>query len=192
MVHQVAIWASGNGTNAENIIKFFAEKAEVANIAIVICNNAEARVISRARKLGIATLVVNKRLIDETEVADRIMGSLGVDFVVLSGYMLKMPERLVNKYTNRMVNIHPALLPRFGGKGMYGDHVHEAVIAAGEKKSGITIHYVNSHYDEGATIFQAECEVMPDDTPETLARRVHALEYEYYPKVIEGVLRGMR
>lgn len=116
------------------------------------------------------------------------MSELGVDLIVLAGFLWKVPEPIIDAYEYRIINIHPALLPRYGGKGMYGMHVHEAVIAAGEKESGITVHYVNRHYDEGAAIFQARCEVTPEDTPDSLAAKIHDLEYEYFPKVVKQVL----
>ena len=187
----IAIWASGNGSNAENIIKYFKDKTDIANIRVIMCNNKNAFVLERAKKYNVPTFVFTYKELNETDMVDKKLEELDIDFIVLSGFMLKVPDSIIKKYADRIVNIHPALLPKFGGKGMYGDHVHEAVIAAGEKESGITVHYANEHYDEGSTIFQAKCPVLPDDTPDTLAQRVHALEYAHYPEVIEQVLREL-
>ena len=187
----IAIWASGNGSNAENIIKYFKDKTDIANIRVIMCNNKNAFVLERAKKYNVPTFVFTYKELNETDMVDKKLEELDIDFIVLSGFMLKVPDSIIKKYADRIVNIHPALLPKFGGKGMYGDHVHEAVIAAGEKESGITVHYANEHYDEGSTIFQAKCPVLPDDTPDTLAQRVHSLEYAHYPEVIEQVLREL-
>ena len=187
----IAIWASGNGSNAENIMNYFKDKKDLVNISIVMCNNKDAFVLKRAEKFNTPTFVFTYKELNNSDVVDKKLDELNIDFIVLSGFMLKVPDRIISRYANKIVNIHPALLPKFGGKGMYGDHVHEAVIAAGEKESGIRIHYANVHYDEGGTIFQAKCPVLPDDTPDTLAQRVHALEYAHYPEVIEQVLREL-
>ncbi|MBO7338054.1 MAG: phosphoribosylglycinamide formyltransferase [Paludibacteraceae bacterium] len=187
----IAIWASGNGSNAENIMNYFKDKKDLVNISIVMCNNKDAFVLKRAEKFNTPTFVFTYKELNNSDVVDKKLDELNIDFIVLSGFMLKVPDRIISRYANKIVNIHPALLPKFGGKGMYGDHVHEAVIAAGEKESGITVHYANEHYDEGSTIFQAKCPVLPDDTPDTLAQRVHSLEYAHYPEVIEQVLREL-
>lgn len=188
MGKKIAILASGNGSNAENIMNYFKDKEEVGKVVVLLANHDDAPVLKRAEKFGVPTVTFSKKELDETTKVDEALKSYGVEFVVLSGFMLKMPERLVAQYPNAMVNIHPALLPKFGGKGMYGHHVHEAVIAAGEKESGITIHYVNEHYDSGNIIFQAKCPVEPTDTPDTLAARVHELEYRWFPEVIAKTL----
>ena len=180
---KIAILASGEGTNAERIIRYFKEKEE-ARVVVVIASRATAGVIGRAERLDVPCRVVTSAGFASGE-ALKVLQEFGVDFVVLAGFLLRIPDDLLQAYPHRMVNIHPSLLPKFGGKGMYGIHVHEAVLAAGERKSGITIQYINEHYDEGDYIFQAECLVLPDDTPETLAARVHQLEYRYYPEVIE-------
>lgn len=187
-MRKLAILASGNGSNAENIMNYFKDKADLGQVVVLLANHDDAPVLKRAAKFGVPTVTFTKKELDETTKVDDALKSYDVDFVVLSGFMLKMPERLVSQYPNAMVNIHPALLPKFGGKGMYGHHVHEAVLAAGEKESGITIHYVNEHYDSGSIIFQAKCPVEPSDTPDTLAARVHELEYRWFPEVIAGVL----
>lgn len=184
---KIAIFASGSGSNAENIIKFFKNDPQNSVIG-VFCNKPDAFVLERARRLNIPAFVFNK---EDFYRSDRIlsqMSELGVDLIVLAGFLWKVPEPIIDAYDHRIINIHPALLPRYGGRGMYGMHVHEAVIAAGEKESGITIHYVNNHYDEGAAIFQARCEVTPEDTPDSLAAKIHDLEYEYFPKVVKQVL----
>lgn len=180
---KIAILASGEGTNAERIIRYFKEKEE-ARVVVVIASRATAGVIGRAERLDVPCRVVTSAGFASGEALE-VLQEFGVDFVVLAGFLLRIPDDLLQAYPHRMVNIHPSLLPKFGGKGMYGIHVHEAVLAAGEQKSGITIQYINEHYDEGDYIFQAECPVLPDDTPETLAARVHQLEYQYYPEVIE-------
>lgn len=184
----IAIFASGSGSNAENIIRYFAQKPEIC-VKSVYCNVPDAYVLERAKKYHIpATVFTRQELKDPTHVLKQLQEE-DTDFIVLAGFLWLMPACITEAYPNRIVNIHPALLPAYGGKGMYGHHVHEAVIAAGEKESGITIHYVNNHYDEGTTIFQAKCPVYPDDTPETLAARVHELEYAHFPRVIEETIR---
>ena len=180
----VAIWASGNGTNAENIFNFFSERKELANIAVLMCNKKDAFVLQRANKFNVPTFVFSYNDLTNSTVVDEALRQYKIDFIVLSGFMLKVPERITSEYNNRIVNIHPALLPKFGGKGMYGDHVHQAVIDAHETESGITIHYANEHYDSGAVIFQAKCPVFSNDTADALAQRIHSLEYAHYPNII--------
>ncbi len=180
---KIAILASGEGTNAERIIRYFKEKEE-ARVVVVIASRATAGVIGRAERLDVPCRVVTSAGFASGE-ALKVLQEFGVDFVVLAGFLLRIPDDLLQAYPHRMVNIHPSLLPKFGGKGMYGIHVHEAVLAGGGRERGITIQYINERYDEGDYIFQAECPVLPDDTPETLAARVHQLEYRYYPEVIE-------
>lgn len=187
MERNIAIFASGSGTNAENIIRYF-EKNGSVRVRLVVSNKKDAYVLQRAHRLGIPCGVFPKA---EWEVAGDILKMLReyhVDFIVLAGFLLRVPELILHAYPNKIINIHPALLPKYGGKGMYGDRVHEAVVASGEKESGITIHYIDEHYDEGSIIFQATCPVLPEDTPHDVATKVHALEYEYFPKVIEEVL----
>lgn len=185
---KIAIFASGSGSNAENIILFFDKNPEIC-VNSVFCNVPGAFVLERAKKYNIPSVVFNR---EELKDPDKILKELlrrEIDFIVLAGFLWLIPRHITEAYPNKIINIHPALLPAYGGKGMFGERVHEAVIAAGEKQSGITIHYVNSRYDEGAMIFQAKCDITPTDTPETLAAKVHELEYEYFPKVIEDVLR---
>lgn len=183
----VAIFASGSGTNAENIARYFS-KSETVKVAVVLSNNKNVGVHDRVNKLGIPSFVFSR---DEFVEGTPILAKLAeyqIDLIVLAGFMNKISDTLLNAYPGKIINIHPALLPKHGGKGMYGMHVHEAVVAAGEKESGITIHYINENYDEGDIIFQATCEVLPADTAEEVAMKVHALEYAHYPHVIEEVL----
>lgn len=183
----IAILASGSGSNAENIARHFSNNKEV-RIALIITNKKDAYVLERARTLNIASLVFPK---EEWITGERIMEALmnhHIDFVVLAGFLLRIPDVLLHKYPNKIINIHPSLLPKFGGKGMYGDRVHQAVVAAQEKETGITIHYVNEYYDEGEVIEQITCPVLSTDTPEQVAEKVHALEYAHFPRVIEKIL----
>ena len=184
---RIAIFASGSGSNAENLINFFKE-SEIGDVALVLSNKKDAKVLSRAQKHGVPTVVFTPAELKEGKVLERLLRSK-IDFIVLAGFLLKIPEEMIEKYPDAIVNIHPALLPKYGGKGMYGMHVHDAVVQAGEEESGITIHYVNENYDQGDIIFQARCEVFPDDTPEDVAEKVHALEYKYFPQVVEDILR---
>lgn len=161
-----------------------------ARVRLLVSGKADAPVLGIAQAFGVDTRVLDKTAFSQT---DALLGELEaypIDFIALAGFMWKIPPYLVQAYAGRMVNIHPALLPKFGGKGMYGMHVHEAVIAAGERQSGITIHWVNEHYDEGAIIFQTACPVAADDTPQDLARKVQQLEHQYYPQVIEELVFG--
>lgn len=186
---RIAILASGNGSNAENIARYFSENRSV-DIVFICSNNPRARVHERAARLGIPSMTFsNADFADGTAVLKKL-SEAAIDFIVLAGFMNKIPDVILQAYPERILNIHPALLPRHGGKGMYGMHVHEAVIAAGDTVTGITIHYINSCYDEGRIVFQAQCPVLPGDSPLEVATRVHALEYAYYPQVIEHVLCG--
>lgn len=183
---KLAILASGEGTNAQRIIEFFSSHTQV-KIVVVITNKPTAGVINRAERLGVPHEIVTKQgFLDGSALAT--LRTYQADFVILAGFLLKVPHDILNAYPNKVINIHPALLPKYGGKGMYGDHVHQAVIQAGEKESGITIHFVNEHYDEGEHIFQATCPVLPNDTPHSLAARVHELEYAHFPEVIAKVI----
>lgn len=187
MKYNLAILASGSGTNAENIVLYFKNNPSF-NISIIISNKANAFVIERAKRLDIDNkIIIKEEWNDEKSVLD-LFDTHHIDYIILAGYLLKIPTYLLNKYPNRIINIHPALLPKFGGKGMYGDAVHKAVVQAQEKETGITIHFCNEHYDEGNIIFQEKCEVLPTDTYEDVANKVHKLEYKYYPKVIEELL----
>jgi len=189
MAKNIAILASGNGTNAENIIQHFKDRDDIC-VKLVVTNSQKAFALERARKLGVKCAYFSKEFWAEGETLLRFFQQEQIDFVVLAGFLARIPDVMLAAYTHRMVNIHPSLLPKYGGKGMYGDKVHQAVLDSGDKESGITIHYTNEHYDEGQIIVQYRCEVKEDDTFVTLANRVHALEYEYYPKVIEELLLG--
>ncbi|MDR1743049.1 MAG: phosphoribosylglycinamide formyltransferase [Dysgonamonadaceae bacterium] len=183
----IAIFASGSGSNAENIAEYFSGNKEI-QISLILSNKADAFVHERAKKWGIPSLTCPKKEFDEGKRILEILRDHNIGFIVLAGFLLKIPDTLIETFPKKMINIHPALLPKYGGKGMYGDHVHKAVVAAGETESGITIHYVNEHYDEGQVIFQAKCEVLPTDTFEDVARKVHKLEYLHFPKVIEQTI----
>ena len=187
MQKNIVILASGSGTNTENIIRYF-QSSDVARVVLVVSNKADAYVLERAKRLQVPSLVIPRGKFLESGYVCSVLQEYHADLVVLAGFLLRIPDDMLAAYPQRIVNIHPSLLPKYGGKGMYGDKVHQAVVAAGEKESGITIHYIDGHFDEGVTIFQAKCPVLPDDTPEEVAHKVHALEYEHYPKVIERIL----
>lgn len=188
-VRRIAIFASGAGSNAQKIIGHFRGSTRV-QVALIVCNKPGAGVLNIAQKEGIPVLLIEKERFFRGDAYLPEIKKAGISFIILAGFLWKIPAALIQAFPDRIVNIHPALLPRYGGKGMYGNYVHAAVIAAGDKESGITIHYVNERYDEGATIFQARCPVQPGDTPDTLAQRIHALEHAHYPVVIEGLLHN--
>lgn len=183
---KIAILASGSGTNAEAIIQYF-EGSEKAKVAIIASNKKDAYVLERAKKYKIPCFSFTKKEMEEG-VLEQSLLEIEVDLIVLAGFLLKVPDELIKKFPNRIINIHPALLPKFGGKGMYGSRVHEAVKAKGEKKTGITIHYVNEKYDDGRIIFQESVAVNEEDSPEDIAQKVHVLEHKYFPKVVESLL----
>ncbi|WP_080902861.1 phosphoribosylglycinamide formyltransferase [Parabacteroides sp. Marseille-P3160] len=183
----IAIFASGSGTNAENFVKYFSGNKSV-KVAVVLSNNRKAGVHERVNRLGVPSFAFSRDEFVEGAPILRKLTEYHVDYIILAGFMNKIAYPLLEAYPNRIINIHPALLPKFGGKGMYGMHVHEAVVAAGEKETGITIHYVNPHYDEGEVIFQSVCPVLPTDTAEDVAQKVHVLEYLHYPQVVEELL----
>lgn len=187
-MHRIAIFASGEGTNAQNFIDYYKNRNDIS-VSLIVCNRKEAGVVEKAREAGIPFLIVDKdTLYNTNHLLDELKAK--ADFIVLAGFLWMVPDTISKAYAGKMVNIHPALLPKYGGKGMYGLKVHEAVIANGEKESGISIHYVNEKYDEGKIIFQAKCPVDISDTPETLAKKVHALEYKFYPEIVEKLLLG--
>ena len=186
----IVIFASGAGTNAENIIRYFSNEKK-AKVVLVLSNKPQAKVMERAAALGVNSFFFDRRQFYETEEVLYTLQRRNTDLIVLAGFLWLVPSRIINEYKGRIVNIHPALLPRFGGKGMYGDRVHRAVLDAGCTESGITIHYVNEHYDSGDIIFQARCPVLPGDNSHTLATRVHALEYEHYPVVISKIIDSL-
>ena len=180
---KIAIFASGSGSNAENIVTYFKDNPDI-EVSLILTNNAEAGVIKRAQRLNIPSLVFTKKLFVNSDRIVEILQTQKIDWVILAGFLLLVPQNLTAAYSHRMINIHPALLPNYGGKGMWGHHVHEAVVANREKESGITIHYVNENYDEGAIIFQAKCEITPTDTSENVAQKIHELEGQYFPEII--------
>ena len=180
---RLAILASGNGTNAEAIMRYF-QRHEKIRVALLLSNNPEAFALKRATKFTIPTRVFNREQFKGQEIV-RWLKEEGVTHVVLAGFLWLVPPSLLHAFPNKIINIHPSLLPKHGGKGMYGDRVHEAVKDSGDKKSGITIHLVNENFDEGRIIFQAECPVEPADTPQSIAAKVHALEHLHYPRVLE-------
>lgn len=186
---KIAIFASGSGSNAENIILFFASNPKII-VNSVFCNVPDAFVLERAKKHHIPTHIFNREELKNPEKILKMLKESGIDLIVLAGFLWFMPADITAAFRNRIINIHPALLPAYGGKGMYGMKVHEAIIAAGEKESGITIHYVNDHYDEGAILFQAKCNITGEDTPETLATKIHALEQAHFPSIIEKVVNN--
>jgi phosphoribosylglycinamide formyltransferase-1 len=184
---RIAIFASGSGTNAQKIIEYFRNHKNI-EVSLVLSNNPDAFVLERASKLNIASYVFDRQLFYKTDQVHDILLDIGIDLIVLAGFLWLVPANLLKTWPNRIVNIHPALLPKFGGKGMYGDRVHKAVMAAGEKETGISIHYVNEVYDDGEIIFQEKFDILPDDTPESIAERIHLLEHKHFPVVIEELL----
>ena len=184
---KIAIFASGSGSNAQKIVEYFKDNSNI-EVSLILTNNPSAGVIERARTLHIPMVVFDKTTFTTTDKIVQLLQNQQIDLVVLAGFMMLVPKNLVAAFPNKIVNIHPALLPKFGGKGMYGHFVHEAVVAAKEKESGITIHFVNEKYDDGAVIFQAKCIVSPTDSPEQVAAKVQILEHEHYPVVIEKLL----
>jgi len=186
----IAILASGNGSNAQQIAEHFKGHAEIKT-ALIISNKKDAYVLERARKQNIPSCTFSNEHFRNSEIVLRKFKEYNIDFIVLAGFMIKISSAVISDFPKRIINIHPALLPKYGGKGMYGDFVHQAVIAAKEKESGITIHYVNEQYDEGAIIFQAKCIVGENETPESLAEKVHELEHLHYPKIIDQVVTAL-
>jgi phosphoribosylglycinamide formyltransferase-1 len=187
---RLAIFASGNGSNAQAIAEYFSESSD-ARIVLILTNRKDAFVIERAKALNIPVRVFNRIDFYETEVITQLMIDEQIDLIVLAGFLWLLPPSLIHAFPNRIINIHPALLPNYGGKGMYGGKVHSAVIAAGEKESGISIHFVDEHYDQGQVIFQARCTIEADDTPDTLAAKIHALEYAHFAVTIHQILKTL-
>jgi phosphoribosylglycinamide formyltransferase-1 len=186
-MRNIAILASGSGTNAENIIKYFSNK-NTAKVSLVLSNKRQAQVLKRAEENNIRTVFFEHKEFYVTGKVLRYLLLYKIDFIVLAGFLWLVPENIIEQYSGRIINIHPALLPLYGGKGMYGEIVHKAVIANKDKESGISIHYVNKFYDKGDIIFQTRCKVDPTDTPSSLADKIHSLEYQHYPKVIEDLV----
>lgn len=187
---RIAIFASGNGSNAENIIRYFRENEVRAEVVLVVCNNREAGVLQRSRDLGVATEVMSRGEINNPAEMLGVLERYAVDAIVLAGFLLIIPAFLTGRYAGKIINIHPSLLPKYGGKGMYGRHVHEAVVAAGETETGITIHLVNERFDDGRILFQAHTPISPGDTPADVERKIHILEQQHFPRVIAENLLG--
>ncbi len=190
MKKRIAILASGSGSNAENIVRYFSGSENI-EVALIISNKSNAYVLERARLLKVPALVIPKEEFSDSDLVLAKLRAYQIDFIVLAGFLLHIPDYLIQAYPGAIINIHPALLPRFGGKGMYGDHVHKAVVAAREKESGITVHYVNELYDAGTIIRQEKCRVDPSDTYMDVAHKVHELEYRFYPRIIEDVMKQL-
>jgi phosphoribosylglycinamide formyltransferase-1 len=187
---RIAVFASGAGSNAQALIDFFKNSA-LASIALIVCNKPGAGVISIAEKEGVPVLLIEKEAFFRGDAYLPKLQKEEINFIALAGFLWKIPQPLINAYPKRIVNLHPALLPKYGGKGMYGLFVHEAVLSAGDLETGITIHYVDEHYDNGDVIFQTACPVLPGDDSQDIAGRIHRLEHLHYPKVVEEVLNRM-
>lgn len=190
MEKRIAIFASGVGSNARSIIEYFKEKSGVS-VVLIGSNKPEALVLKKAVDLGVPSFVFNKSELTSRPVVLNKLLKERIDFIVLAGFLLQIPESIIRAFPKRIVNIHPALLPKFGGKGMYGKHVHKAVIDAKEKESGITVHYVNEFYDDGVIIFQTSCSVDENDSITTLAEKIHALERKHYPLIIDKIIQPL-
>ena len=184
---KIAVFASGSGSNCENLIKYFSNK-ECARVVLVVCNKRDALVLERAERLGVPSVVVPRTELAKPEVMLPLMQQYEIDCVVLAGFLPLVPAYLIDMFPRRMVNLHPALLPKFGGKGMWGHHVHEAVKAAGETVTGMTVHYVTPQCDEGDIIAQFSVELEPSDTPDDIAAKEHVLEMEHFPQVVEQLV----
>lgn len=188
MKHRIAIFASGGGSNARSIMQYFKDSEDIA-VALVVSNKSDAGVLGIAEEFGVPSRVINRAEFQDQPAFLALLAAHHIDFIALAGFLWLIPPYLVAAFRDRIVNIHPSLLPKFGGKGMHGLHVHEAVKAAGENESGMTVHFVNEHYDEGAVIFQARCPVAPEDSPADIARNVLVLEHRHYARVIEELLK---
>ena len=189
MKKRIVIFASGSGTNAENIIKYF-QRTQFAEVVLVLSNKNDAKVLKRAENLDVSSNSFTKEELFSEEFVLKRLKEINPDIIVLAGFLLKFPEIILKEFPNKVINVHPALLPKYGGKGMYGNFVHEAVLKNNEAETGITIHFVNENYDEGAIISQKKVMLSEDETAETIAEKVHKLEYEWFPKVIEEILSG--
>jgi len=184
---RIAIFASGSGTNAQKIIEHFSSNKNI-EVSLVLTNNEDAYVIERASSFDVPSYVFDRQMFYETDLVHDILQEVGIDFIVLAGFLWLVPLNMLRSWPGRIVNIHPALLPKFGGKGMYGDKVHQAVISAGEEETGISIHYVNEVYDDGEIIFQESFKILKSDTPDSIAERIHVLEHKHFPIVIEQLV----
>jgi phosphoribosylglycinamide formyltransferase 1 len=186
-VINIAVFASGSGTNFESIVEYFSGHGEI-RVNLLLCNRKGAKVLERAARAGIDCFVFDKAELENPESILEVLNKYDIHFIVLAGFLLMIPEQILRAFPDAIVNIHPALLPKHGGKGMFGMNVHEAVLASGDRFSGITIHMVNEEYDKGEIISQHTCEILPDDTPRRLAERIHQLEHYWYPRIIEKLL----
>ena len=184
---KIAIFASGSGSNAENIVNHFRDRRK-ATVELIVSNNPNAFVLERAKKHDINTICIDRESFRNAEELIGILKDAEIDLIVLAGFLWLIPEKIIAAYPLKIVNIHPALLPKYGGKGMYGDHVHQAVSGSGDKETGITIHYVDKAYDEGAVIFQEKVDIEPGEDPLKIAAKIHILEYKHFPQVIENLL----
>jgi len=187
----IAVFVSGSGSNAENLFRYF-EHSEAARVTFMVSNKKDIFALTRARDLGLESAVYSRQQFSDPLVVLHELKRRRIDYIVLAGFLMLLPECITQAYPGRILNIHPALLPKYGGKGMYGDQVHRAVIQAGEKESGITVHHVNEKYDSGDIVFQAKVEVTDQDTPQSLAEKIHALEYLHFPKIVESEIRKLR
>lgn len=188
-MERIAVLASGNGSNAENLAHYFNASVH-AKVALIISNKPSAYVLERAKNLGIPSIVRTGNEMNESEIILNILKEHDISWIVLAGYLLKIPNYLIQRYPNKIINIHPALLPLYGGKGMYGMNVHNAVVEASEEESGISIHFVNEAYDEGKILFQSRVKLASGETPDSLAQKIHELEYKYFPQIVEKVISG--
>ncbi|MBK5213171.1 MAG: phosphoribosylglycinamide formyltransferase [Flavobacteriaceae bacterium] len=188
MKKRIVIFASGSGTNAENIIKYF-QRTQFAEVVLVLSNKMDAKVLEQAEKLGVAAFPFTKDELFSEEGILKTLKQTKPHLIVLAGFLLKFPEIILKEFPNKVINIHPALLPKYGGKGMYGSFVHEAVVKNNEAETGISIHFVNEKYDEGEIISQKKVKLSKKETPETIAEKIHILEYKWFPKVIEEILK---
>lgn len=184
----IAVFASGNGSNAENIIRYFNLQDLGWKVSVVVSNRADAYVLQRAARHGVPSVVMTKTQFNNQAEMSLVLDQYSVDAIVLAGFLLMIPTWLIARYPDSIINIHPSLLPKYGGRGMYGRHVHEAVVAAGERESGITIHLVNEDCDGGKVLYQASTEVLPEDSAEDVERKIHELEKVYYPAVVAAIL----
>lgn len=184
---KIVVFASGSGTNFQHIAEYFSKK-QTATIELLISNKADAYALERAKKMNIPTLLIDREMIYKSENVLNILRQLNPNLLILAGFLWLIPENIIDAFPRKIVNIHPALLPKYGGKGMYGMQVHKAVVENKETETGISIHYVTKEYDKGDLIFQAKCKVLPKDSPETIAEKVHGLEYEFFPKTVENIL----
>ena len=191
MLKKLAIFASGSGSNAENICNYFAESSDI-EVVLICTNKQDALIVKRSKKLNIPVHIFTKYELNNFIDLHKKLQSIDVDVVILAGFLLKLPSIMINSYPNRIINIHPSLLPKYGGKGMYGNNIHKAVIENKENESGISIHFVNQNYDEGKIILQKKCVISTNETIETLKQKIHKLEHSYFPGVIEKTLKNYR